>query len=60
MAEIKLFVCCHRQSQVPSHPLLVPVQVGAALAETHVSPLLYHEAGDGLSSQNGSIIGKTV
>ena len=36
MGDIKIFVCCHTPSAVLEHPLLVPVQVGAALAEAGV------------------------
>lgn len=39
MADIKLFVCCHQQSAVPKHPLLVPIQVGAALSDPAISGL---------------------
>jgi len=28
---IKIYVVCHKQAYVPKHPLLVPIQVGAAL-----------------------------
>lgn len=52
MAEIKLFVCCHQQSPVPSHPLLVPIQVGAALAETRFPGFLQDDTGDNISGKN--------
>lgn len=54
MAEIKLFVCCHQQSPVPSHPLLVPIQVGAALAETRFPGFLQDDTGDNISAKNRS------
>lgn len=55
MAEIKLYVCCHQQNQrVPDHPLLVPIQVGASLADTHFPGFLYDDAGDNISEKNRS------
>ena len=49
---IKLFVCCHRPVKVPADPLLIPIQVGAALAEGHFSGFLYDDDGDNISAQN--------
>lgn len=54
MADIKLFVCCHQPSHVPEHPLLVPIQVGAALAEEHFSGFLHDDAGENISQKNRS------
>ena len=54
MAEIKLFVCCHRPSPVAEHPLLVPIQVGAALAGEHFPGFLHDDAGDNISGKNRS------
>lgn len=54
MADIKLFVCCHQPSLVPEHPLLVPIQVGAALADSRFSGFLYDDAGDNISHKNRS------
>jgi len=54
MADIKLFVCCHRLEQVPKHPLLYPIQVGAALADTHFSGFLHDDTGDNISEKNRS------
>ena len=54
MADIKLFVCCHQQVEIPNHPLLVPIQVGAALAETHFPNFLYDDAGENISEKNRS------
>lgn len=30
---VKIYVACHKPVFVPKHPLLVPIQVGAALSE---------------------------
>lgn len=52
MADIKLFVCCHQPVSVPEHPLLVPIQVGAALADSHFSGFLHDDTGDNISCKN--------
>ena len=54
MADIKLYVCCHQPLRVPEHPLLVPIQVGAALADTHFPGFLYDDTGDNISFKNRS------
>lgn len=52
MADVKLFVCCHQPVEVPRHPLLVPIQVGAALADSHFPGFLYDDTGDNISMKN--------
>lgn len=55
MSEIKLFVCCHQAGQqVPNHPLLYPVQVGAALAEAYIPGFAHDDAGENISEKNRS------
>ncbi len=54
MAEIKLFVSCHQPSSVPEHPLLVPIQVGAALSEERFPGFLYDDEGENISHKNHS------
>ena len=54
MTDIKLFVCCHQQSFVPAHPLLYPVQVGAALADIHYPGFLHDDTGENISNKNRS------
>lgn len=54
LVEIKLFVCCHQPTHVPDHPLLVPIQVGAALADTHFSGFLHDDTGENISYKNRS------
>ena len=54
MADIKLFVCCHQPTEVPKHPLLVPVQVGAALADSRFPGFLYDDTGKNISAKNRS------
>lgn len=52
MGDIKLFVCCHRQETLPKHPLLVPIQVGTALADRRFPDFLHDDEGDGISAKN--------
>ena len=52
MADIKLFVCCHRPEEVPKHPLLYPIQVGAALSEVRFPKFLYDDTGENISEKN--------
>lgn len=54
MADIQLFVCCHRPAAVPDHPLLVPIQVGAALAGSRFPGCVHDDTGDGISAKNPS------
>ena len=52
--DIKLFVCCHRPVNVPKHPLLVPLQVGAALADSRFCGFLHDDVGENISNMNHS------
>ncbi len=52
MADIKIMVCCHRLFPVPQHPLLAPIQVGAALAEEHFPGYLHDDIGENISEKN--------
>ena len=55
MPEIKLFVCCHQAGQqVPAHPLLYPIQVGAALAQDHFPGFVHDDTGENISKKNRS------
>lgn len=54
MADIKLFVCCHKLELIPKHPLLFPIQVGAFLADKHFCDYLHDDTGDNISEKNGS------
>ena len=54
MADIKLFVCCHQQSLVPKHPLLVPIQVGAALSDQRFPGFISDNTGENISQKNRS------
>lgn len=52
MERIKLLVCCHRPSRVPEHPLLLPVQVGAALVEERFPGFARDDCGENISEKN--------
>lgn len=52
--DIKLFVCCHQLKKVPECSLLLPIQVGAALADTRFPGFLYDDTGDNISRKNRS------
>ena len=52
MADIRLFVCCHEPVQVPSYPLLCPLQVGAALAGKRFPGFAHDDEGENISAQN--------
>lgn len=54
MAEIKVFVSYHQPSPVPEHPLLVPIQVGASLAEERFPGFLRDDQGENISRKNRS------
>ena len=52
MGDIALYVCCHRESEIPEHPLLRPIQVGATLAERRFPGFLYDDDGENISKWN--------
>ena len=52
MDRIRLLVCCHRPSRVPEHPMLVPVQVGAALAQERFPGFRQDDDGENISEKN--------
>ena len=52
MGDIALYVCCHRESEVPAHPLLRPIQVGAALAQRRFPGFLHDDEGENISQRN--------
>ena len=53
MANIKIFVCCHQPGQhVPGHPLLIPTQVGTALAAERWDGFAHDDEGLNISRKN--------
>ena len=54
MSDIKLFICCHQSVELTPHPLLAPIQVGAALADDHFPGFLHDDQGENISSKNSA------
>jgi len=52
MNDIKLLVCCHRREELPKHELLVPIQVGTALASEPFEGYLHDNTGENISEKN--------
>lgn len=52
MADIQIYVATHKQTFVPEHPLLVPLQIGTAM-HTPLPGFLHDSVGDNISAQNG-------
>lgn len=51
---IRFFVSCHKPFPVPQDPLLVPIQVGAALSSEALPGCLRDDAGENISAKNRS------
>lgn len=51
---IKIYISCHKKCFVPEHPLLYPIQVGAALAPERFAGMLHDDEGDNISEKNRS------
>lgn len=49
---IKILVCCHKEAELPGHELLVPIQVGTALAGEEFPGYLHDNTGDHISEKN--------
>lgn len=52
MARIKLYVSCHKPFDIPAHPLLFPIQVGAGCTEQRFSGMLSDAEGENISALN--------
>ncbi len=52
MGDIALYVCCHQETEIPPHPLLRPIQVGAALARRRFPGFLHDDEGENISERN--------
>ena len=52
MGDIALYVCCHQETEIPAHPLLRPIQVGAALARRRFPGFLHDDEGENISERN--------
>lgn len=51
-ARIKIFVVCHKPSYVPDINLLVPIQVGASLADFRFKGMKSDDEGENISDKN--------
>ncbi len=54
MSNIKIFVSCHKESYVPKSDLLIPIQVGTALAKERYEGYVHDDEGDNISLKNKS------
>lgn len=52
MKKIKIAVACHKPSVLPNNPLLMPVQVGAAVAAKRMNGMKHDDEGDNISKKN--------
>lgn len=50
--KIMIFVSCHQPYPVPAHPMLVPIQVGGALADRRLPGFLQDDEGENISRLN--------
>lgn len=51
---IRLYICCHKASFVSQHPLLFPIQVGAAFTNKKYEGFIHDDTGDQISLKNSS------
>lgn len=49
---IKIYISCHKPSQVPAGPWFYPIQVGAALSEDRMEGMLHDDVGENISEKN--------
>lgn len=49
---IKIYISCHKKCFIPEHPLLYPIQVGAALAPERFAGMLHDDEGENISEKN--------
>jgi len=54
LSSIKIFISCNSKSYVPHHPLLIPIQTGAALTDERFPGMLYDNTGINISDKNDS------
>ena len=52
MKNIKIAVACHKPSVLPDNPLLMPVQVGSALAANRMTGMMHDDDGENISVKN--------
>lgn len=49
---LKIIVACHKEYEIPNAPCYVPVEVGAALRQKHISGFLRDDSGNNISQKN--------
>lgn len=54
MSKIKIYVVCHRETEIPAHQLLYPIQVGAECSDERFEGFLYDDSGENISKKNKS------
>ena len=54
MSDIKILVAMHKEAGVLKNPLLLPIQVGSALAERRLPDMLHDDEGIHISGKNKS------
>ena len=54
MSDIKIFVSCHKKSYIPKNDILIPIQVGSAMASERFVGYLHDDEGENISEKNKS------
>ena len=52
--KIKIYISCHKECYIPNHPMLFPVQVGAANANKRFEGMYHDDEGENISEKNPS------
>lgn len=52
--KIKIYVACHKESELPKNPLYVPIHVGAALSSKILPNTIRDDSGENISTKNFS------
>lgn len=53
-SQIKIFVSCHKDCEIPDLKLFYPIQVGTAISERYLDDMLHDDTGDNISCKNKS------
>lgn len=51
MSNIKIIVCAHKVTDIPSHKFFLPIQAGAAI-HSHIKTFIPDDSGDNISAKN--------
>lgn len=52
MSNIKILISCHKPADHPKSQLMLPIQVGAAIAKKRLPGMLYDDQGESISEKN--------